>query len=147
VLEISFMYLFLYGLIRGDKFRVIIKFLYSLYILICTIIWVVIKKGIFITIPSLFGIENLFIIMPCLFYLYEMIKSDDIIDFKTDSNFMATCGILFYFSTTTPYFFGAYSLFKLGLYEFFSLMNTVFYMLLFISFLKAYLCPIPERKN
>jgi hypothetical protein len=146
-LEISILFYFLYCQIWSSKFRAIIITFFSVYLSLCTIIWTLSPAGIFRTIPDLFGIENLFITTACLFYLYEIIKSDLVLDFKYDPKFIITCGILFYFSISIPVFFNGYNLKQMGFLNTFYLLNNSFYMLLFISFIKAFLCPIQEQKQ
>jgi hypothetical protein len=147
IIEITLISLFLLPLVNGRKSKATIKILYLIYISICATIFIAFKDGIFANMSLIFGLENLFIAVPCLLYIFEMIKSDDTIDLKSNSNFIAVCGIFFYFCITIPFFFANYSALRLGLYKFFSLLNTTFYILLFVSFLKAYLCPLQESRN
>lgn len=147
LLEISILFYFLRGIIKERRFRVSMNIFFLLYILICSIVWTFLNGGIFISIPALYGFENLFLTIWCFFYMYETMKSDLIINFKSDSNFIAICGILFYFSITTPYFFSIYTLNKIGLQNLFYFFHSISYTLLFIAFMKAYLCPIQELKK
>jgi hypothetical protein len=146
-LEISLLSYFLYCQIWNPKFRKIIVTFFSLYISFSTIIWCFSPNGIYKTIPDLFGIENLFLTTACLFYLYEFIKSDLVIDFKSDPKFIVTCGILFYFSISIPVFFNGHNLAVMGFMKTFFFLSNFFYILLFISFIKAFLCPIQEEKQ
>ncbi len=149
VIEISLLYAFLYKRILGKGFRISMIVFFLIYFLICTFFWVGKSNAIFLFGPNLFGLEDLFIAIPCLFYIYEIMKSDLNIDFKSDANFIITCGILFYFSITTPYFLAYYNLYATAplILHLFSIFNSIFYGLLFLSFLKAYLCPIPKQEN
>jgi hypothetical protein len=147
LLEISLLFYFINSITKGAKFRSVMKILYFLFLLIFGIILYENHKGFIFYIPYLLGLENLFIIISCFFYMYETFNSDILIDFKSDSKFIVISGILFYFSISIPYFFGAYNIFKIGLFHVFNLLNLFFYVLLFISFMKAYLCPIQELKQ
>jgi len=147
LLEISILFFFLRGIIKERRFRISMNIFFLLYILICAIVWTFLNGAIFKSIPALYGFENLFLTIWCFFFMYETMKSDLIINFKSDSNFIAICGILFYFSITTPFFFSIYTLNKIGLQNLFYFFNSISYTLLFIAFMKAYLCPIQELKN
>jgi hypothetical protein len=146
LIEISLLYFFLYKIIRSKRFRILMIIFYLIYFSICFLRWVL-NNEIFRATPSLFGIENIFLTIACLFYIYEIIKSDNYLDFKTDSKFLVTCGMLFYFSITTPFFFSITHLALKGLFYIIILFNMMFYILLYISFMKAYLCSIPTHKN
>jgi hypothetical protein len=145
--EISLIYNFLFIRIKGSNFRVSIIIFFIIYLSTCTLIWTINKSSIFSFIPVLFGIEGLLITIPCLFYIYEILKSDLHIDIKSDSNFVVTCGILFYFSVSTPIFFSWYTLYYLspGFNQILIMSNIICYIILIISFMKAYLCPIPDQ--
>ena len=62
----------------------------------------------------LYGFESLLIIIPCLFYIYELLKSNLLISLKSDANFISTCGLLFYFSISIPTYFSWYTLYYLS---------------------------------
>ena len=144
IFEISLIYNFLYVKIRSNKFRNSMIILLIFYISICLILWTHYKNTLGSFMPDLFGIEGLLIIIPCFFYIFEIFKSDLAIDFKTDANFIVACGILFYFSITTPICFCWYNLYYiyLGFNKVLILSIAVFFIILIISFMKAYLCPI-----
>jgi len=149
LIEISLLYVFLFKRIAGKRFRIFMIFFYLIYFSICTSLCFGKYKAIFFSNPVLFGLEDLFLAIPCMFYFYEIMKSDLHSDFKTDENFIITCGILFYFSITTPYFLENYNMYVIApaFLNLFSIFNSIFYGLLFLSFMKAYLCPIPKQEN
>lgn len=147
IIEISLICLFLIRLVNRKKSKTVIKTLYIFYISIWSIIFVFFKNALFFNFSPMYGLENLFIVIACMLYIFEIVRSDEIIDLKSNSNFIAVSGIFFYFSISIPYFFIAYSATRLGLIQIFSLLNLVFYILLFISLLKAYLCPLQKSRN
>lgn len=144
ILEISLLYCYLYNIVKKPNFRNSMKILLIIYFLICTILWIVKVKGIFSFTPNLFAFEGIFIIVPCLFYIYEILKSDFLIDLKNNANFIITCGILFYFGITIPSFFSWYNLYYIspGFIKIIIITNYSFYTILFMSFMKAYLCTV-----
>jgi hypothetical protein len=149
LLEISLLYIFLYTRITGKRYRISMISFFVVYFSVCISFWFGNHKALYSFGPALFGLEDLFIAIPCLFYIYEIMKSDLDVDFKSDANFIITCGILFYFSITTPYFLAYYNLAATApiFLHLCSIFNAIFYGLLFLSFLKAYLCTIPKQAN
>jgi len=149
ILEMSLLYSLLYNRITGMKFRIAMIIFYSIYLLICAFLWTSDKIMFVSFTPFLFGIEDLLITIPCLFYIHEILNSDLTIDLKSDSSFIATCGILFYFSISTPCCFSWYTLYYLspGFEKILMFSNLICFTLLIISFMKAYLCPLPETQR
>ena len=147
IFEISIILYFIRSIISGRRFRTVLFLLYFIFLLAFVFICAKDSNGIFFHTPSLFGVENLLITIACFFYMYEIFKSDENLNFKSDSKFIVVSGMVFYFSISTPFFFGAYNIFRIGLFNVFSLLNIFYYTLLFISFLKAYLCPFPAQKK
>jgi hypothetical protein len=149
LLELSLLYYFLYLRIKGKGFRISMSIFLITYFTICIRFWTVQANSFFSFWPDLLGLEYLLIVIPCLFYIYEIFKSDLNTDFKANANFIITCGVLFYFSITIPYLFSYYNFYAIApqFLTLSSLLNSIFYILLFMSFLKAYLCPIPDHKN
>ena len=148
ILEIGLLYYFVYGILNGKHFRITLIVFFGLYLFLYASIWIYTQKPFFLTEGPPFAFENLLVTVPCLFVIYEYMNSDLIIDFKSDANFIIICGMLFYFSITTPFYFGYSILENLtpNFFKIFSILNFAFYSLLFISFTKAYLCPLPEQK-
>ncbi len=149
ILEISLIYYFLYHRISGTKSRFIIKILWLIYLLLCGIIWISEKNFIFSFTPDLFGFESILILIPCLINIFEILKSDFKTDLKKDPNFIATCGVLFYFSVSIPTYFSWYPLY----YQFrefeniLLLSNVVYSIILIMTFMKSYLCLIPDQQQ
>jgi hypothetical protein len=149
VVEIFIIYYFLYIRIKGKGLRTSMIILALTYVSTCTFFWKYKKDAIFYFAPALFGIEDLLIIIPCIFYIYEIMKSDLKIDLKSDSYFIVTCGILFYFSVSIPSNLAWYDLYIIspGFDKILILSNNFFYTILILSFLKAFLCPIQEQRQ
>jgi hypothetical protein len=148
ILEITILYYYLYIRIKKPKFLITMKIFLIVYFSICTILWTIKVKGVYSFTPNLYGFEGILIIVPCFFYMYEILKSDFLLDLKTNANFIVTCGILFYFGITIPSYFSWYNLYYIspGFIKIIILTNYIFYTILFISFMKAYLCTAPEQK-
>jgi hypothetical protein len=149
IFEISLIYTFLFARIKRIRFRNLMVAFYFTYILICLTVWTTSKIAIFSFLPGLFGFEDLFITIPCLFYIYEILKSDLSFDLKSDPNFIVTCGILFYYSVTAPCYFGWLTLYYLspGFDKIIILLDNIFFIMLNFSFMKAYLCRIPKHQQ
>ena len=149
LLEITILYYFLLTRIKTQKFRVIVILLLLTYYSTCIIFWSIKKNSFYAFSPDLFGIECLLLVISCLFYLYEILNSDLSINLNSDPNFIITCGILFYFSVSAPSFFSWYNLRLMApnILRMLILSNSIFYAILFFSFMKAYICTIPNLKQ
>lgn len=148
LLEVSLIYYFLFIRTKGKWFRTIGSISFFLYISICILCWLLNHRLFYSFTPDLLGVEGLLITSYCLFYIYEILRSDINTDLMADANFIVTCGILFYFSLSVPTYFSWYNLHYLapGFEKIAILANSIFYIILFISFMKAYLCPITNQK-
>jgi hypothetical protein len=148
LLEISLIYYFLYIRIKGKGFRITMLITFLIFISICIMGWALNSILFFSFAPDLSGVEGLLITIACLFYIYEILKSELEIDLKSNANFIVTCGILFYFSMSIPTYFSWYNLHYMapGFQKIIIFTNSIFYTILFISFMKAFICPIPNQK-
>lgn len=146
ILEISILYYFLFKRIKKPNFRLSMKILLVVYFAICAFLWSIKVKGVCSFTPNLFGFQGILIIIPCFFYLYEILKSDFQIDLKNNANFIITCGLLYYFGITIPSYFSWYNLYYIspGFIKIIIVTNYIFYTILFISFTKAYICTAPD---
>jgi hypothetical protein len=149
LLEISLLYYFLFTRIKNHKFRFTIIFFLLAYYSTCIFFWTIKKDSFYAFSPDLFGIESLLLVIPCFFYLYEILNSDLPDNLNSDPNFIITCGILFYFSISAPSYFSWYNLRLMapGILRILILSNSIFYAILFFSFMKAYICTIPNLKQ
>ena len=149
ILEISLLYYFFYTGIKNHKLRITIVFLLLTYFSTCIIYWVVKKNSFYAFSPDLFGLECLFLVIPCLFYLFEILNSELPFNLNSNPNFIMTCGILFYFSISAPSYFSWHnlSLMTPSYLRILILSNSIFYAILFFSFMKAYICTIPNLKR
>jgi hypothetical protein len=149
IIEIFIIYLFLYNKIKRLIFRKLIIIFSLVYFTTCIIVWSSGKRLFFEFLPNLFGFEGLLIVAPCLFYICELLKSDLRINLNSDANFVATCGLFFYFSISVPTYFGWVTLYYLspGYNRILILTILISYILLIVSFIKAYLCPIPSSQQ
>lgn len=148
ILEISIIYYYFFKIISRREFRTLMRFFLLIYFSTCSILWYFEAKGIYNFAPNLFGLEGLLITIPCFFYIYEIFRSDLRIDLISNSNFIVTCGILFYFGVTIPSYLSWYNLYYVApeALKITIISNYSFYALLFFSFSKAYLCIIPQQK-
>jgi hypothetical protein len=149
IFEILFINIFLYTRIKSTYLKLSILFFFFIYISTCCLSWIFKKNSFFTFTPDLFGFESLLITLACFFYISEILKRDSDLNLKTDTDFIITCGILFYFSISIPSFFSWYNLIAMApeVQSLLLLSNSIFYAILFISFMKAYLCIIQEKKQ
>jgi len=149
ILEFTLIYYFLYSRIIGVRFRKSMIVIFIIYIAFFIIIWTFIPNSFTSFIPPLFGFEGLLITIPCFFYIYEILRSDLTINLNSDANFIITCGTLFYFCISIPTYLSWHNLFYLapGIDKILLLSNSIFYAILFVSYMKAFLCNIQAQKQ
>lgn len=147
IFEISILYYYFFQRISRVRFRAFLKFLLSVYFITCIIFWVVKYKGVSFYSPILFGFEGILIVIACFFYILEIIRSDTYIDLKADKHFIVSCGVLFYFGITIPSYLGLYNLYYLDpiFFKLVIVSNYIFYIFLFITIMKAFLCTPTEQ--
>jgi len=148
ILEILLISLFISNAIKRISIKSLIKKLCAIYILLVILILLHFPATITIDLRHLFAIEGIFITTFSLFYFYEIIHTDFSVDISKDSNFIAISGILFYFSASVPYYFSSNQELKLSpnFIVMYDCINYVFYTILFLTFIKAYLCPALVQK-
>ena len=149
IFEILVLYYFLYFKLKNAWFRFFTLLFLPIYISLCFALWIMNKKAIFSFLPDLFGIESLLIVIPCLFHIYEILKTEFNINLKSNPNFIVTCGILFFFSVSVPIYFSWYNLYYLapGFDKTLNISIIFLSSILNISFMKAYLCNNPKLKQ
>jgi len=149
LVEISILLYFIHSNLKRKEFRLILKVFLLFYFSICTLIWTSKYQALFFIVPHLFGIENFLISICCLFYFYEVMNSEFVVNFKTDAIFIVICGSLFYSSIMTPLQFSYFIWLNTApeLNQIIQIMNMTFYAIFFISLMKAYLCPSPNQKQ
>ncbi len=149
ILELILIHYFFYTRLQRKGFRNTLIIFTLTFLIICGVFWLKIEKSFFSFAPAILGVEGLFITTASLFYLYEILNNDLVIDLKSNSNFIIACGILFYFGITIPIFFAWYSLYYLspGSDQILTITNQICFTILIISFMKAYLCPVPNQQQ
>jgi hypothetical protein len=147
ILEISILYYYFFKRLSRITFKNSLKFLFGIYFITCIIFWSIKQKGVFFYSPILFGFEGILVTIACFFYILEIIKSDIYINLKADKHFIVSCGILFYFGITVPSYFVLYNLYFLDpiFFKVTIVSNYIFYIFLFITIMKAYLCTPTEQ--
>ena len=97
---------------------------------------------------TLYGLENLFITIPCIFYFYQIFRSEEIIDYKSNSHFFVMCGVFFFYGTTFPFYVSYKIMYEVTpeLYSVLLTVNNILSAILFSTIIKAYLCPLPKEK-
>ncbi len=147
ILEISVIYLFINRTISRKSFKISIQLFYIFYVGLCLIIWVFFPKAIISNTPYLFALEGILIAGLCLPYFYELIYSLPIERISKVPDFWVISGILFYYSSTFPFYFILIGLhYAPSINVIFISVNYFLYTILFLAFIKAFLCPIHIRK-
>jgi hypothetical protein len=151
VLEIAIINSFLFSKMRKHNFRILTALCSVLFYIACSILWFNHPDAFFANVPSLFGIEGIFIAIPSLLLIYEILKSDLTVDLNLNPNFIIASGLLFYFGLSVPIFFYSGNVFFSNdireIYLFLLFLLLIFYIVLLLTFIKAYLCPRLQTMN
>jgi hypothetical protein len=117
----------------------------AIYFSICAIAWFIKFHAFFQYTPILQGIEYIFIAIPSLLLIFEILKSDLITELRFNPDFLIASGLLFYYSLSVPIMFflgnAFFSYDTRDIYQYLVDVTYVFYAVLIYTFIKAYLCP------
>ena len=110
--------------------------------------WISPSLGFFTFMPTLYGIQDLFITIPCLLYIYDLFRSEEVTDLKTNPHFYIACGFLFFHSTTFPFHMTYKKLYNITpeIQQVLVLVEITLRLIMYLTILKAFLCPYPEQK-
>ena len=147
ILEIILLSLFICNAILKRNIAHVVKTLCILYILFCFSIWIYFPSAITSNTPYLFAFEGILITTICLLYFYDLMHSLPKEGIRAKPDFWIASGILFYFSTTGPYYLMIKNFdYTSTINSSFTSVNYCLSTILFLSFIKAYLCPIRAQE-
>jgi hypothetical protein len=148
-LDLAIIYFYFWQLMTGNTTRIILQSCFLVLTLICMYYWISPGHGWKTFMPVLFGIQDLFYTIPCLLYIFEIFKSEEDVDPKTNPHFYVACGLLFFNATTFPFHMSYKTLYDITP-DILRVLNSVQASLSIITYftiMKAFLCPYPERKS
>jgi len=135
---------FMLTYISSVKRKWIIRISSLLFFAIMAFLWIKFPKTIYM---EFFSLESLFLVLPCLFYFYELFMKVQAEPLGSQPAFWIVTGILFLNACSIPL---SLTIGMMGKYDdaAYSL-NYILYILLFILIIRAYLCkpesPVPAR--
>jgi hypothetical protein len=95
--------------------------------------------------PVLEGVEYIFVAIPSILLIFEILKSDLATELRFNPYFFIASGLLFYFSLCVPITFFLGNAFftnnTVAIYQYLVDVTFLFYAVLVYTFVKAYLCP------
>ena len=99
-----------------------------------------------ITKSTVYTVEAIILLVICLFYFIELFKKPPNLNLKNEPVFWISTGALFFFACTLPYSLleNFISRNNEGIYDPFYSIFYIFYILLFLMIIRAYLCK-PEK--
>lgn len=147
-LDISIIYYYFFSLAKVNSTRKFLLVSFLAVTSICIYFLLSPRFGLSAFMPVLYGIQNLFITIPCLIYIYELFKSEDEVDLKTNPHFYIACGFLFFYGTTFPFYMTYKKLYDITPEILLALnsVHTFLQIIMFLTILKGFLCPYPEQK-
>ena len=147
IINLSLLYIFFAGVITRPFFRVSMLVMYISYLVACVIMWV--PLGHFKDFSgSLIGFNYFCIAIPCVFYFYDLLRSELETDLKKDPVFYVVCGIFCFYAVAVPFGITYKILYDATPWVMGFLITTsaVFDLVMKIFIIKAFLCPVPRLK-
>lgn len=142
-IEFLLIYNFFRKVLQSKTIQLIMNVMTAAYLLIILVNWIIFKY--FFYFPGyIFTLQAIFLLIPGLYYFFELFKYPVFPDLLKEFSFWVSLGIVFYFSCTLPIFLlkdWAYR--KTGVINETSVysINFICYGFLFLFIAKAYLCP------
>ena len=127
---------FLYHSIYSIKRKRAIKANAGIFFLILLCAWV--RKPRFEYSPTLFSLESIFLILPCLVYFYELFIDLNMEPLKDQPPFWVNTGILFLNACSIPLFVGVTLIHQY--FEIAFSLNYILYTIFYLLVIRAYMC-------
>lgn len=147
LISLTLLYVFFNSIIPRTFFRISMLVMYLSYLIACAIIWFPLHhfknfNG------SLVGFNYFCIAIPCVFYFYDLLRSELETDLKKDPVFYVVCGIFCYYAVAVPFSITYKILYDAtpGVMGFLIITSNIFDLVLKIFIIKAFLCPVQELK-
>ena len=141
--EFFLIYSFFLNTLKTKAIKILLHAIQVIYSLAVAFIWLI-SSSIFKFSGELLIIQSFCILIPVLIYFYELFKWPTVNNLLTLPSFWISTGIVVYFACTLPLFLMKDFVFnksgylkEVDLY----LINFVAYGIMFLLFIKAYLCP------
>lgn len=122
----------------------IIKVIAAIFLLLLLIVWMrpvdnMHSIGFFHAYPNLYALESLFLVIPCLFYFYDLFRFQQVVNLEADPQFWVIVGIFFYNSCSIPLFllFPIFRFTNEAIAELFNSMNYILYGIFFLLLIRA----------
>jgi len=133
VFEFIVFYTFLIKVLRNGTAKLLLKLAGSFFILLTLYFWVFLKALYFFP-ENLNLVESLLILIPCLYYYFELLKHSATRPLHQDPVFWIITGIFFLFATITPLF-----LLRKSVDQYFHYLYRSIYSINFFSYIILYI--------
>ena len=149
--ELCIINTFLFLKIKSKSFQFAVILGSCIYFSMCAIAWFINFHAFLKFTPFLPGIESIFIAIPSLLLIFEILKSGLAEDLRSNPVFLISSGLLFYHSLCVPimFFLGYLQLNNVipGYYQYLMDITFIFYAIFIFTVVKAYLGPPLRSMN
>jgi hypothetical protein len=147
-LDLTVLYYYFWSLTKSSTFSRILFGTYATISVLSLYFWISPRYGISTFMPILYGLQSLFITIPCLLYIYELFQSDEETGLKTNPHFYVACAFLFFYGATFPFYMSYETLYAVTpeIVMALSSIQSILVVIMYFTIIKAFLCPYPERK-
>lgn len=148
LVDISFIYFYFRSVLIGENLRKTLFVLYLAFVCLSLFLWFGPPHLFQSFISPFYGTCNLFIMIPCFFYFYEIFRSDFETNYKKDSNFYIVSAIFFVYGVTMPFYFGYNTIVPLSksINEILGDINCIIWIIYYITLALAFTLPGPNNK-
>ncbi len=149
VTDVFFIYYYIFSILWFPNLRKQLLICFFLFLAVLVYLWFGPMHTFHMFWVTLYGIENLFIVVPCFMYFYQIFQSDDLVDLRKNPHFFVVCGLIFFYGTTFPFYISFNTLYSVtpGLLKAYSVINALLTTIFYITLIKAYLCLQPGEKS
>ena len=96
VIELTILYYYYQTLLERPAFLYCLYTLYAIFSGLILYLWLGPMHTFKVFWVTLYGVENLFLTIPCFLYFYQLFRSDDAMDLKSNPHFFVVSGIIFF---------------------------------------------------
>ena len=144
---VSLLYIFFRSVITRRSFQITMLVLYVSYLVADMIVWLPMHRFQMFTGP-LVGFSYFCIAIPCVFYFYDLLRSELETDLKNDPVFYVVCGIFCYYAVAVPFSITYNILYDATpvVLVFLYLTSSIFDLVMKVFLIKAFLCTAQRQK-
>lgn len=144
--EFLLFYFYFKKILRSSFYKQVLTIICYLFLsIVCTILFhdlILFRKVQTSSVGFLFNIQAVSLLIPSIFYYFEIFRSEPTLDLLQDPSFWIATGLCFFMISTLPFSLLLNNFYKSNIVVYYNLFTVfyVFYIILFSMIIRAYLC-------